>query len=91
MNIRNTPVRATPPKTPPMMAPVGVDLETEPVAGRGGEFEELTPDVVVVIVMVVILGSLLIMWILVIVLLGASVADNKMVSVVLCEPHAQLE
>lgn len=71
MNIRNTPVRATPPKTPPMMAPVGVDLETELVAGRGGEFEELTPDVVVV-------------------LLGASVADNKMVYVVLCESHAQL-
>ena len=45
---------------------------------------------VAVTVMVVALGSLLIIWILVIVLLGASVADNKMVYVVLCEPHAQL-
>ena len=79
MNIRNTPVKATPPKTPPMMAPVGVDLETDFVAGRGREFEELTLDVVVVIVMLVILGSLLIIWILVVVMLRASVADNKMV------------
>ena len=79
MNMRNRPVRATPPKTPPTMAPTGVDLETEFVAGRDRELEELTLDVVVVLAVLVMLGVLLVIWMLVMVLLGASVADNKMV------------
>jgi hypothetical protein len=77
MNMRNRPVRTMPPKTPPTMA--GVDLETDFVAGRGRELEELTLDSVVVLAMLVMLGVLLVIRSLVVVLLGRSVADNNMV------------
>ena len=82
MNVRNRPVRAMPPKTPPTIAPTLVDLETEFVAGRDRELEELTLDVVVVLGMLVLLRVLLVLlvvWALVMVMLGVSVADNKMV------------
>ena len=79
MNMRNRPVRTMPPKTPPTMAPTEVDLETDFVAGRGRELEELTLDSVVVLAMLVMLGVLLVIRSLVVVLLGRSVADNNMV------------